>query len=102
MYFRVTSHIYGGVWLVVSPHMPYIEHLMVINVVMWCLVYKFFYVDDCLTYARHEQEARLIIPGVRSVPQNSGFKPTQFVISDMMLNFLNKILPCKKNKINQQ
>ena len=91
-HYRMTYHLFGGVWC--SSVATYALHRtlygfqcdLVSNVVQ-----RSFYVDDGLTSARYEEEAKLIIHSVRSVLQNGGFNLTKFVISDM--NMLERIVP---------
>lgn len=92
-HFRMTRHVFGGVWCASSSTYALRKTLSdcydVVDPLVENTVLKSFYVDDCLKSCESRQEAQSIIEGTRSVLSNGGFNLTKFVANDAkLLNFV--------------
>ena len=87
-YFRMTSHLFGGVWCAASS--TYALHRTVsdtpkVDPLVEETVMKSFYVDDCLSSVNEVGAARTVIKETPKVLANGGFSLTKFAVNDAQL-----------------
>ena len=87
-YYRMTSHLFGGVWCASSStyalNRTVIDTLDVPPLVSYT-VDKSFYVDDCLSSVSLESDAKIIIRETPKVLSNGGFSLKKFVVNNKEL-----------------
>ena len=85
--FRMTSHLFGGVWCAASS--TYALRQTVVDFPSSQLVnytvLHWFYVDDLLKSVRTYSEAVEVIQGTKELLKSGGFNLTKFVVSDTRL-----------------
>jgi hypothetical protein len=85
-HYRMTRHVFGGVWCASSSAYALRKTLSdcsdVVDPLVKDTIQKSFYVDDCLKSCASEQDAHLIIEGTRSVLSRGGFNLTKFIANE--------------------
>ena len=85
-HYRMTRHVFGGVWCASSSTYALRKTLSdcpdVVDPLVEDTIRKSFYVDDCLKSCASEQDAQLIIEGTRSVLSRGGFNLTKFIANE--------------------
>ena len=84
--FRMTRHVFGGVWCASSA--IYALHESVnesVSTDVRNVVFRSFYVDDCLTSAPTEKKLMDLALGTKGVLQKNGFRLTKFVANSQKL-----------------
>lgn len=83
-HYRMTSHLFGGVWCAASATYAVRRTLLdfstseeVANTIR-----NSFYVDDCLKSVQYKEEVLQLCEGVTKCLKNAGFRLTKFVIND--------------------
>ena len=84
-HYRMTRHLFGGVWC--SSSSSYALRRMLqdcdeVEPMVRETVLSAFYVDDCLKSTRTKEEAISVIDGTKSLLSRFGFKLTKFVAND--------------------
>ena len=83
-YYRMTSHLFGGVWC--SASSTYALHRTVkgepqVHPLVRKTVEESFYVDDCLASVMSVADAKVIIQQIPKTLQSAGFNLTKFVVN---------------------
>jgi hypothetical protein len=87
-HFRMTRHLFGGVWC--SSSSTYALRKVVadnphVDPIVADTIQRSFYVDDCLKSVESREEAEVVIHGTKSVLAEGGFNLTKFVANDSQL-----------------
>ena len=84
-HYRMTSHLFGGIWCASSSTFA-LRHTASDDdkhsEVVKRIVFKNFYVDDCLISAESKDEARLIMKELKTLLLQGGFNLTKYVVND--------------------
>ena len=86
--YRMTSHLFGGVWCASSSSYALqrtVEDAPHVSPIIRQTVEKSFYVDDCLKSADAKSDAKEIIKETPAVLRTGGFHLTKFVVNDSEL-----------------
>ena len=85
-HYRMTSHLFGGVWCACSSTYALRRTIYdnePVDLTVKNTVLKSFYVDDCLNSVKSKEEALVVIFG--TTDKLGGFKLTKFVVNDEQL-----------------
>ena len=85
VHYRMTSHVFGGVWCAASSTYALRKTLEDNNVdeMVSSIVRRAFYVDDCLISVQNTEHAVKAMLDTRYVLSKAGFKLTKFVSNDL-------------------
>ena len=84
-HYRMTSHLFGGVWCACSSTYALRRTIYdnePVDLTVKNTVLKSFYVDDCLNSVKSKEEALVVIFGTTDILTLGGFKLTKFVVND--------------------
>lgn len=87
-HFRMTRHVFGGVWCSASSTFALRRVLCDgpdVDPLVADTVRQSFYVDDCLRSVSSVEDGHTVIAGTRSVLQEGGFKLTKFIANNVEL-----------------
>ena len=83
--YRMTSHLFGGVWCASSSiygMRKTIEDNPRFHEMVKGTIRESFYVDDCLKSVENKEDGEVIIQGTQELLQTGGFRLTKFVVND--------------------
>ena len=87
-HYRMTSHLFGGIWCSSSSTYALrkvLEDNNVVNPAVSNTIKMAFYVDDCLLSMPSKEETLQVMLGTKSLLAKAGFKLTKFVFNDVEL-----------------
>ena len=87
MHYRMTSHLFGGIWCASSSAYALRRTVVDHDVlpVVRDTVERAMYVDDCLKSVAQREEAKIVISNVRDALKLGGFNLTKFIVNDESL-----------------
>ena len=82
--FRMTGHVFGGVWCASSTSYALRQALVnrEVDDAVSDTILRSFYVDDCLRSVERREDVAHIIDGTRNTLKDSGFNLTKFMVND--------------------
>ena len=88
VHYRMTSHLFGGVWCASSSTYALrrtVQDYGDVDPLIRDAVERSMYVDDCLKSVISEHEVKLLVSGVPEVLKSGGFNLTKFIVNDSSL-----------------
>ena len=88
--YRMTSHLFGGVWCASSSTFALRQTAAdpSVSEMIRSTVNKSFYVDDLLKSVKTKEEAQEVIFGTKEILKSGGFNLTKFIVNDVQLQHL--------------